>query len=440
MAFKVLLIDDEPGALEGMEMWVPWEEIGFEICGTCDNGMKGLEKIRELKPDLVITDVNMPIMSGLEMIRAWREQGKSEVSFVVVSGYSEFEYAQKAMQYGVHHYFLKPLIAEEAEKELYDIRAELMRRSKRQHLERLADYEETITMLKKLMMVQPLEEGEQVMIRGISALQEHWNICLLQVDAPLLTELREKVLSVISATSSMFLIEADQGYLAIIYGFTGDEFESNSWCKIKEIAETYKGQRIFIGAGLSQSSLLEIGRSYCTAKSAVKYKFYDLNYDSLALYRDNEGKQFSHPYDQLQLMDTILRAVEIMDQDEFIGAVNRSQEAFLSSSTEPDIVKKIVVHTMYRIAELTSIVKDTSEEAILEKYGVYEIAGSVLNLDQLIGRLRASGMEVIDLLLKEQSQRAQGVIFEINQYIQEHYREGLTIKKLAEVFFFIRSI
>ncbi|MCM3041103.1 response regulator [Paenibacillus motobuensis] len=435
MIFKVLLVDDEPGALEGMELWVPWGKMGFEICGTCDNGMEGLEKIRELKPDLVVTDVNMPIMGGLEMIKAWREQGQSEVSFVVVSGYSEFEYAQKAMHYGVRHYLLKPLIEEEAEKELHDIHEELMRRSNRQRLERIADYEETITVLRKLMTVQPLEGAEQAMIRGMSALQERWNICLLQVDSPLLAELRERTSSVISTASSMFLIDADLGHLAIIYGFNGSEFESNSWSRITEIVKDYKGQRIFVGAGLSQSSLLEIGRSYRTAKSAVKYKFYVQGYDGVLLYQDIEGMQFSHPYDQLQLMDTILRAVELMDQEEFTEAVDRAREIFCSSSTQPDIVKKLVAHTMYRIAELTGMITDISEEVIIEKYGVYEIAGSVLNLDELMGRLQASGMEVIRLLLQEQSQQAQGVIFEINQYIHEHYREGLTIKKLAEVFF-----
>lgn len=435
MMFKVLLVDDEPGALEGMELWVPWGEMGFEICGTCDNGMEGLEKIRELKPDLVVTDVNMPIMSGLEMIKAWREQGKSEVSFVVVSGYSDFEYAQKAMHYGVHHYLLKPLIAEEAEKELYDIRAELIRKSKQERLERIADYEETVTVLKKLMMAQSLEEGEQAIIRRMSALQERWNICLLQVDSPIVTEFRERASSVISTASSMFLVDADQGHLSIIYGFNGDEFESYSWSKILEIIQNDQDQRLFVGAGHSQPSLLEISSSYRTAKTAVKYRFYNQGYDGVTLYRDIEGLQFSHPYDQLQLMDTILRAVELMDQDEFAGAVNRAREVFRTSFTQPDIVKKLVVHMMHRIAEFTGIVKDISEEEIIEKYRVYELAGSVLNLDELMGRLQAIGMEIIHVLLQEQSQQAQGVIFEINQYIHEHYREGLTIKKLAEVFF-----
>lgn len=74
MTYKVLLIDDEPGALEGMQLWIDWNKLGFEVCGTCSNGLEGLQQIQEQLPDLVVTDVNMPIMDGLEMIAAWRQR------------------------------------------------------------------------------------------------------------------------------------------------------------------------------------------------------------------------------------------------------------------------------------------------------------------------------------------------------------------------------
>ncbi|MNC43927.1 putative response regulatory protein [compost metagenome] len=104
MTYKVLLIDDEPSALEGMLLWIDWRELGFEICGTCGNGQEGLRLIGELDPDLVITDVNMPLLNGLEMIGAWQQAGGREIKFVILSGYSEFEYAQTAIRYGINHY------------------------------------------------------------------------------------------------------------------------------------------------------------------------------------------------------------------------------------------------------------------------------------------------------------------------------------------------
>jgi len=435
MVFKVLLIDDEPGALEGMELWIPWEEIGFEVCGTCNNGSEGLSKLCELKPDLVITDVNMPVMSGLEMIKAWQEQGDSEISFVIVSGYSEFEYAQKALHYGVHHYLLKPLIAEEAEKELRQIHQELVRKTKRKHLDQLANYEETVTALKKLLMDHLLDGEEQAIIEELSILRERWNLCLVQIDSINLAELRERALSVVSTESSIFLIDIEPSCFAIIYGFNGVEYESDTWGKIEGISRYFKSHRVFIAVGLSQPLLTEIEQCYQTAKKAIKHKFYDYQYEGILLYQDIQAIEFSYSYDQIQLMDTILRTVELLDQDGFMQAVNRGKATFRNSLITPEIVKKIAVNIMYKIVEYTGPIKNISEEKMLEKYKLYEIADAVLNLDDLMDQLVACGMEVIDLLLQEQSRQAQGIVYEINTYIHEHFRENLTIKKLAEVFF-----
>ena len=105
--YSVLLVDDERIILEGLSVVVEWERHGTALAGKAKNGAEALEMIREIRPDIVITDLKMPNMNGLELIAAVREE-YPDIVFVILSGYDEFEYAQRAMQYGVRHYLLKP--------------------------------------------------------------------------------------------------------------------------------------------------------------------------------------------------------------------------------------------------------------------------------------------------------------------------------------------
>ncbi|WP_173275069.1 response regulator [Paenibacillus sp. NEAU-GSW1] len=135
--YSVLLVDDEPWAIEGLKMFIEWEQLGFRVTGVCENGVEALSAVRESMPDVIVTDIRMPQMDGLELIsQLQEEQGKSETEFVVLSAYGEFAYAKRAMQLGVHHYLLKPIIGEEAAEVLTQVRQRLdSRREARQKMD-----------------------------------------------------------------------------------------------------------------------------------------------------------------------------------------------------------------------------------------------------------------------------------------------------------------
>lgn len=123
--YSVLLIDDEPRAIESLLYFVKWQQLGFQVCGTCDNGEDALELIMRTLPDIVITDIRMPIMDGLELIRQLHERMKTPPEIVVLSGYNEFSYARRALQLGVRHYLLKPVIEDEASEVLRQVHKSL---------------------------------------------------------------------------------------------------------------------------------------------------------------------------------------------------------------------------------------------------------------------------------------------------------------------------
>lgn len=123
--YSVLLIDDEPRAIESLLYFVNWQQFGFQVCGTCDNGEDALEMIMRTLPDIIVTDIRMPIMDGLELIRQLHERMKTPPEIVVLSGYNEFSYARRALQLGVRHYLLKPVMEDEAAEVLRQVHKSL---------------------------------------------------------------------------------------------------------------------------------------------------------------------------------------------------------------------------------------------------------------------------------------------------------------------------
>lgn len=111
---KVLVIDDEPVHVRGIMKYVDWNRLGYDKVVGCYSAKEALKKIQEEAFDLVVTDINMPEINGLELIRSISMQGK-QPDIMIVSGYNEFAYAQEAIRLGVCAYILKPVKPEEIE-------------------------------------------------------------------------------------------------------------------------------------------------------------------------------------------------------------------------------------------------------------------------------------------------------------------------------------
>lgn len=109
---KFLLVDDEPIIRKGILSSINWEAEGFYPVGEGANGIEAIEKIEQLEPDIVITDIKMPFMDGLELCKAINERWPN-IRILILSGYDDFEYAREAIQYKVSNFILKPVGAEE---------------------------------------------------------------------------------------------------------------------------------------------------------------------------------------------------------------------------------------------------------------------------------------------------------------------------------------
>ncbi|WP_029192278.1 response regulator transcription factor [Paenibacillus harenae] len=110
--YSILLVDDEALELETIEHYVPWEQIGISVAGTARNGKEALGLLAELKPDMILTDVRMPIMDGLEFGRRAKQIDRN-VKIIYLSGHNEFQYIKAALNIEAAGYLLKPIDMEE---------------------------------------------------------------------------------------------------------------------------------------------------------------------------------------------------------------------------------------------------------------------------------------------------------------------------------------
>jgi len=122
--YTVVIADDEVELRTAIVKKIDWKAIGFEIVGEAENGIEALELVEKLEPDLLLTDIKMPFVSGIELARQAREI-RPAMNIAFLSGYDDFKYAQQAIQYNIISYLLKPISAEELTKELTVIREKM---------------------------------------------------------------------------------------------------------------------------------------------------------------------------------------------------------------------------------------------------------------------------------------------------------------------------
>lgn len=128
MMFRAVLIEDETLLRHGLLMTTPWKELGFEVVGDAADAVEGERLILQTRPDLVVTDIQLPQVSGLDLIERLNE--RLPCDYIIISGHDAFSYAQRAISLGVKAYLLKPIDDAELANALEKVRADIARRKR----------------------------------------------------------------------------------------------------------------------------------------------------------------------------------------------------------------------------------------------------------------------------------------------------------------------
>lgn len=122
--YKLILADDEEDVREGLLGLIDWDRLGYAVMETAENGKEAAELVEKHTPDVVVTDIQMPFMNGLQLSE-WIREHYPATKIIILTGYEEFEYAQKAIRLGIDEYVLKPFSAGELAEILSKVKAQL---------------------------------------------------------------------------------------------------------------------------------------------------------------------------------------------------------------------------------------------------------------------------------------------------------------------------
>lgn len=303
---KVFLVEDEIVMRNGIKNNIPWEKEGMEFVGEASDGELAYPLIKKTRPDILITDIRMPFMDGLELSELVKK-GFPRIKIIILSGYNEFEYAKQAIHIGVTDYLLKPITAArllEAVKKVAETVEREQEESRMLERYRLEMAENTVLERQRLfkdLVMGPvnfrdaLERGSQL---GIELSASFYQVLLFKVmssGAALsysdqLVACQELVESRMEGSGHVLVFDrASEGWAFVMTGESETEVES--WTvectrRLRETVSGFKELRYFGGIGQAVNRLGDLRRSYGTAGRAFAGRFFSedcriLRYDQV---------------------------------------------------------------------------------------------------------------------------------------------------------------
>lgn len=461
--FSVFIVDDEMYIVEVLKAIIDWEGLGLSCCGVAYDGLLAYEKIVEQEPDIVIADIRLPGLSGLELISKCVERQVAS-KFIIISGYGQFKYAQTAMQYGVREYILKPVKAQDITQALVHTRqtleqagggpaARMMDGAMRaQHRKVLREYfvaeilegrmpNESIEAVNGRYMLALSPGLFQILIFNLDYDLEASQSDISNVDSFMKNDLLTNLIDPVRAFCSDVVVKPlPLRIVALLnYNIANGRMISNEIAlKLNYVRNTigkFKGFRITLAKGVPVSECSGISSSLASAKWALNQRILR---QSETIFEAKEGDVRPERSVSINLADTHLIQSAVKNGN--LEALEECLRTILSiyfMSGHGDVrihwgiafqVFSVFMNSLMQQYEsargINYAEKETELRGILEHCGTEEqfksafvsfLAEQMRASDEFGGRLHSN------------------TIFKIDNYIAENYMRKITLKELADV-------
>ncbi|MBN1230298.1 MAG: response regulator [Anaerolineales bacterium] len=388
MAYKVFLVEDEIVTREGIRDNVDWEIAGFEFIGEAPDGEMALPLIEKTNPDVLITDIKMPFMDGLQLSKVIHEH-MPWIKVIILSGHDEFEYAQTAVKIGVAEYLLKPVNSDDLVKVLSRIKTTLDHEHReKQDIRKLQEREEVNLVLirdnylLKLLLggittTEAIEQGQQL---GLNVIASTYQVLAVKAqfrdldaayDYHKNREIEEIITRIAENNPSILRIKKDLGeYALLCMGENEDQTQHETAFLsdiIKKEVDTYDECDVLIGVGAPKKRLGDIHISFMEAQNAIVKKLTESN--------NIQGGPINQK-DLLKLdgtaLEDFLRCGEISDYEVFY-AENLEQVCIMAASSFA--VKHFLI--IDSILSMTQFLESMGEK-------INEVAPEIQDLEELL--------------------------------------------------------
>lgn len=427
---KVMLIEDEELILEGLKNIIDWEELSLTVAYTAANGQEALELLKQNQPDIIVTDISMPVMNGLEFLTELRKTD-NRTRCIILTGYEEFEYARKAIQLDVEDYILKPI----DEEKLVQVLKLAM-----DHLEEL-DLKQREDMAGRTGWMQLLKgnmQGEEVS-KYLSILPEIENgeaVCpvLMRISPQSLQKLKisDILLELKKEEQQMRVIYlAEDMLLLLLYGCSSPESGSPKTVKdyleqVQSRLEGTLGVLTFVSAGKEITSYEQLAEAYETARRLQKYQLVE-GFGTVMVPEQILSRQSK----DIALDGECLRRMILKkNMEETCGYI---EELFLSHIRE-----EITIDDIYQLALKTAMLLSEikREYQLLSRENMHNLTETVESIYQaediaaLKGIFIREAAEIIRCLGENDSHYTP-VVKQIISEVQKNYKEDMNLKTLS---------
>lgn len=447
MKRRVMLVDDEPLILQGLSVLVDWNQEGFEIVKLAKNGLEAVEYLKEHTVDLIIADIKMPVMTGLELLQYIRTQELSDAYFVILSGYGDFSYAQQAIRYSCTEYMLKPIQKGRLLEILRQIRAEKEQFEKQNQV----DYD-----MQQAFMVQNLV----TLLRGkftehnLDYIKTH-----LKVTGPIrYVHISLERISELEEMTDMEVAQLRKTMYENCIRFLGP-YKNHCFCDVLGYEEEYEIgflycdymvrqeflERLLDAAqeglvmpvvalvGKRVDSIEKISRSYSTA--CVLRSFRGLGTHKKIYYYEEEVQvQQNRIILCSQSLDQLILAIEHNNPVEICSGV----DALCADMERMGMSKEVVsMNTNYLLFQLIHLAVEQDESISQEEVMVY-ISENIFDTDLARGsrtHLRRFACEYAEYLVQLRKNVSRGVLQDIEKEIRENYAQNLTLRELGKKYY-----
>lgn len=452
---KVMIADDEPYIRQGLKILINWEQYGFTLCGEAANGKEALELMKNEEFGLIITDIKMPKMNGIELIEYTWENISKEIRFIILSGFYEFEYAKKAIKYGVVDYVLKPVQKEELIRVLENCKEQFYKKeADRKKLE----YSDKIVFDRCLSYLisgkyekESLDYVNKFITDGSDA--RYISIEFDTADDDFMSlSVEEKLKERNLLYDSLKDILGKHWYHAYMEPFTNEGINGVGLIYVKKMADdTAKSDREYIQKfydrirkaisykvslyiGQKTDSISRISESYKTATIARTFQLFSKEKD-IAYYDEIGGNTRTNKCCiNKEMMDELVRAIEENDKEVIDRKIDIIYEHFKELATEPDMIK---INLNYMLFNLINLARELDHESDLEE--VYRMIGqggyNQISTRGSIKYFKEFAQEYSNYLSQLRQHAFGGVITEIEKEITDHYMENLSLKSLSEKYY-----
>lgn len=453
--YKVLIVDDEIRICKLIRRVINWEEMGFEIIDEANDGLTALEKIEAHQPDLVLTDIRMPGIDGIGLIKAARQSGL-KAEFVIISGYSDFEYARSAIDYDAIGYLLKPIDEDKLKEMLNKVKDRLMSAS---------NMKEKLQTSNKRM----LEQDMLGLIRGT-----HGHITMEDLNANYNTNFTEGfyctillkqdlVMKSISESNYQDEFSKDVFKLKVAYGkyfhemvFLKDQSKSQLILVVnmnqqdaENILPTMKlmkrqlkvalhrenNVKITIGLGKVKQSLTCLGDSYKEASNAIKARIV-LGTDKVI----DATKISEHIYNVKNIIDVreekkLLLIFDVLDSEsaetEIAKVFKEASEKYHENFMINHLVATEIINILYKVMVRKN--GQGADQKQLNKDLVLQRLNDCLSKEEMATMIHQVCKSFIDGYALNKKENGSQIIAEIKSYVSKHYMDDISLDDVAKL-------